>query len=97
MSGRYHSTKVQIRMFGVPVEGPTDIFCDNMSPVKNCSCVELKLTKKHNSLAYYAVRWAVAAKIIRLAWIDEKFNLADAMAKLLSAPKRGNLFDNWTY
>ena len=84
-------------MFGVPVEGPTEIFCDNLSAVKNCTCVESKLTKKHNSLAYHAIRWAVAAKIIRLAWIDGKLNLADALTKLLSAPDRERHFGNWTY
>ena len=84
-------------MFGVPVIGPADIFCDNKSVVNNTSLVESKLDKKHNQLAYHAIRWAVAANIIRIAWIEGTENLADAMTKILSSTDREYLFGNWTY
>jgi hypothetical protein len=56
-------------MFGIPiVEGhATNIFCDNESVMKNSTKVESVLNKKHSSIAYHYVRWAVAAGIIT-AW-----------------------------
>jgi hypothetical protein len=84
-------------MFGVPVEEPTMIFCDNKSVVNNSSILSSTLNKKHNAIAYHAVRWAVAAGIIQVAWIDTIWNLADAMTKRLTVESRDRLFDEWTY
>ena len=39
-------------MFGVEIEGPTDIYCDNKAVVRNCSTREPVLTKKHQSIAH---------------------------------------------
>ena len=89
--------RYKLKMFGVPLQGPTEVFCDNNSVVLNTTQVESKLNKKHNSLAYHATRWAVAASIIRIAWIDGKDNIADAMTKILSPPTKDYLFGNWTY
>ena len=91
------SLRYKLRMFGVHVDGPTDVFCDNNAVVLNSSQVESKLNKKHNALAYHAVRWAVAASIIRLGWIPSEENLADAFTKILSAVVRDYLYGNWTY
>ena len=91
------SLRYKLCMFGVPFDGPTEVFCDNNAVVLNTSNVESKLNKKHNQLAYNAVRWAVAAQIIRVGWIDSKENLADAMTKVLSSASRQYLFGNWTY
>ena len=91
------SLRYKLRMFGVPVEDPTDIFCDNNSVVMNSSNVESKLNKKNNSLAYHYTRWSVAAGIIRVGWIDGKENLADVYTKVLSVGDLEYLFGNWTY
>ena len=91
------SLRYKLSMFGVPFCGPTEVFCDNNSVVLNTSQVESKLNKKHNALAYHAVRWAVAAGIIRVGQIDGKENYADAYTKVLSAQVREYLFGNWTY
>ena len=91
------SLRYKLHMFGVPFDGPTEVFCDNNAVVLNASRVESKLSKKHNQLAYNAVRWAVAAGIIRVGWIDGKENLADAMTKILPLLIRQYLFGNWTY
>ena len=32
--------------------------------------IESKLNKKHNSIAYHAVRWSVAAEIMRVGKVD---------------------------
>ena len=63
----------------------------------NCSRLESSLHKKQNSLAYHAVRWAVAAGIIRVGWIDTNYNIADAFTKRLTVQQRDKLFGDWTY
>ena len=84
-------------MFGVAIDGQADVLCDNLSVVKNTSMVDSKLHKKHNSLAFHAVRWAVAANILRVGKVDTKENISDPLTKLLTATERDYLFGNWTY
>jgi hypothetical protein len=90
----------KLRMFGIPiVEGHvTNIFCDdNESVVKNSTKVESVLNKKHSSIAYHYVRWAVAAGIIAVAWIELAETLADPFTKRLVEMTCDYLFVNWTY
>ena len=94
---RVVATRFKLRMFGVPIDGPADILCDNQSVVNNSSKFESTLDKKHASIAYHAVRWSVAAGVIRVGKIHKNENLADAFTKRLSASKRDYLFGNWTY
>ena len=89
--------RYKLRMFGVPLDEPTNVLCDNESVVKNSSKIESALDKKHNALAYHAVRWAVAAGSVRIGKVDGKFNLADAMTKRLTSVRRDALFGDWTY
>ena len=89
--------RYKLKMFGVPLMGPTEVFCDNNSLVLNTSNVESKLNRKHNSLAFHAIRWSVAAEIMRVAWINGKENISDAMTKILSKEDKEYLFGNWTY
>ena len=46
-----------LRMFEIPIDGPADVLCDNLSVVNNSSKIESTLNKKHSSIAYHAVRW----------------------------------------
>jgi hypothetical protein len=89
--------RYKLRMFGVPVDEPADILCDNEAVVNNSSKIESTLHKKHNSIAYHMTRWHVAAEVIRVGWIGTKENLADALTKRLSVVERDYLFGNWTY
>ena len=91
------SLRYKLRMFGIPFEGPTQVLCDNQGVVDNTSKIESKLNKKHNAIAYHAVRWAVAAATIIVGKIDGEWNLADAMTKRLTALRREFLFGSWTY
>ena len=43
--------RYKLRMFGVPIEGPTILFCDNQSVVTNGKRSEPVLKKKHTSVA----------------------------------------------
>ena len=89
--------RFKLRMFGVPVESPTSVLCDNLSVVRNSSLLSSTLNKKHSSIAYHSTRWHVAAGVIKVAWINTDDNLADAMTKRLTAEKRERLFGGWTY
>ena len=89
--------RFKLRMFGIPIDGETDILCDNQSVVNNASKFESTLNKKHASIAYHAITWAVAAGIIRVGKVESNENLADTFTKRLPAIKRDYLFGNWTY
>ena len=89
--------RFKLQMFGVPIDSPTNVLCDNLSVVQNSSVLNTTLNKKHSSIAYHSTRWHVAAGVIRVAWINTDDNLADAMTKRLTAKKRDRLFGGWTY
>ena len=88
--------RFKLRMFGVPIDGAANSIADNDSVVKNSSKINSSLNKKHSSIAYHAVRRSVAARIMRVGWIQSEENIADAMTKRLTAAKRDYLFGNWT-
>ena len=43
----------KLRMFGVAIDGPADVFFDNQSVVTNVSIPSSVLKKKHNSICYH--------------------------------------------
>ena len=49
----------KLRIMGVPIDGPTYMFCDNMSVFYNTTALESMLKTKSNAIAYHAVREAV--------------------------------------
>ena len=73
--------RFKLRSFGIPIDGPADVFCDNKAITKAARNPESTLTKKHNAVAYHCVREAVAMGMIRVAWEDTKTNLADLLTK----------------
>lgn len=89
--------RYKLRMFGVTIDEPTKVLCDNKACVDISSKVESTLKKKHNSLAYHATRQAVAAGSVKVGKIDSKDNIADELAKTLTVMQRNYLFGNWTY
>jgi hypothetical protein len=76
--------RYKLRMMGVPIDEPTNTFCDNKSVVTNTTVPTSTLKKEHNSIAYHRVREAVAASILRIAKVHTTENLADLLTKLLS-------------
>jgi hypothetical protein len=84
-------------MFGVPIEGPTSVFCDNESGTKNVRAPDSTLNKKSLSICYHSVREAVAANIIRVAWEDTKTNIADLLTKLHPRTVRERLMDYFMF
>ena len=75
----------KLRIFGVPLQGPTNLFMDNT------------LKKKHLSRAYHRSREAIAAGTARIAKEETTTNLADLFTKLLAGPRYEELLDMFTY
>jgi hypothetical protein len=75
--------RYKLRMMGIPIDGPCDLFCDNESVVKNVTRAESPLKKKHNSIAYHKARECIAAGIVRVGKEDGVTNVADLLTKLL--------------
>ena len=79
--------RYKLRMMGIPLDGSTNVFCDNEAVFKNSTHPESTLKKKHNAIAYHRTREAQAAGTVRIAWEDGEYNLADLFTKLLPGPK----------
>ena len=47
------SLRYKLRMSGVPVDVPTDMFCDNEAVYKNAATPESQLKNKHHSISYH--------------------------------------------
>jgi hypothetical protein len=89
--------RYKLRMFGVPLNEATNVFCDNEAVYKNTTLPESTLKKKHHSIAYHRCREAVAAGTVRVAKEGTKTNLSDLFTKLLPQPRREELLDRFTY
>lgn len=83
--------RYKLRMFGIPIDGPASVLCDNKSVVTNTTAPESVLKKKHNSINYHRCREAQVAETISVAWVDTKWNLADIATKVLPGPQRKQL------
>jgi hypothetical protein len=80
-------------MMGVPIAGPTYVYGDTMSVVHNTTAPESMLKqKKSNSIAYYAVREAVAMREIFIAYISTDNNVADIITNVLLGGERRDRF-----
>jgi len=74
-------------MFGIPLDGPARLFCNNEAVMKNTTNPELTLKKKHNSIAYHRVYEAVAARVMLIVKESSDTNIADMLTKLLPGQK----------
>ena len=87
------SMQYKLRMMGVPINGPCNIFADNESVVKSSMNPESSLNKKHASIAYHLTRESFAAGIVDVYFISSKENLADLLTKVLPYATRKDMFD----
>ena len=91
------SLRYKLRMFGVPIEGPASVYCDNEAVYKNTVLPESVLKKKHHSISYHACCEAVAADIIQIVKEGTETNLADLFTKAMSSTRRDFLLERFTY
>jgi hypothetical protein len=89
--------RYKLRMLGIPLEGPTTLFVNNMSVVANTSAPESTLKKKSNAIAYHYVRESVAARIIQIEFIRSADNKADILTKPQTGPERQRLVSGILY
>jgi len=83
----------KLRMFGVPLDGPSHIRCDNQSVVTNASVPASTLKKKNNAIAFHYVRENAAAGVIDVCKESGETNLADALSKTQAWAARQRLCD----
>jgi hypothetical protein len=76
--------RYKLRMMGFKVTQPSVLLVDNLAVVTNSTLPSSSLKKKHNAIAYHKIREAVAAQIVRVAYVPSKDNLADILTKPLS-------------
>jgi hypothetical protein len=86
--------RYKLRMFGVPIDGPAQVYCDNQGVVKNTSIPESMLSKKHNAINYHAIREAAAAGVLQVHKEDTATNLSDLFTKVLHAERRRELLQS---
>ena len=89
--------RIKCKCFGIPIEGPTNVFSDNEAVYKNVSNPTSTLAKKHNAINYHICREAVAAGIMRHAKEDTETNIADALSKLMPYSKKQDLIGGLQY
>ena len=90
--------RYKLRYFGILLDGPIVVFCDNMSVVKNLSIPTSALNKRHNAICYYRVREAQTAGILRVGFIPGYFNLVDLFTKkIMHGNIKHNLVDSIFY
>ncbi len=78
------SMRYKLWMMGIPLDGPSNVFCDKDAVCKNVTTPESTLRRKHNSIAFHKVCEAVTANIIRVAKEAGETNLADLLMKPLT-------------
>ena len=89
--------RYKLGMFGMPLEGPTDMLFDNEVVFKNTSTPESVLIKKYHSIEYPQCIEAVAALIFCIAKEDTEANLEDMFTNILSLIRREGILNMFTY
>ena len=82
------SVRYKLRMMGVPIDGATNVFGDNMSVIHNTSKPESTLKKKSHSICYHFIREAAAMNEIRTGHVATEHNPADIGTKIIPAGRK---------
>jgi hypothetical protein len=73
-----------LRSLGVVLDGPSLMLGDNMSVVLNKTVPSSNLKKRQYAIVYHRVSKAIAARIMRFAYIKSEENVRDVLTKPLS-------------
>ena len=73
--------RYKLRTFGVNLEGPAEVYCDNKLVVTNSIVQASVLNKRHNAIFYHRVKKSQAAGTLRVGWILGEYNLEDLLTK----------------
>ncbi len=92
------SLRYKLRMMGIPLDGPTYVFGDNMSVIHNTQRPESTLKKKSNSICYHFIRESVAMGESITGHIRSEENPSDLCSKLVpGGAKRDHLVSKVLY
>ena len=83
--------RFKICMFGVLLDGPNDVFFDNLEVVKIYQRTNIRFSKKHNAICYHRVHETVSDGYVRLASDTTKTFFSDLFTKILPGLKRYQL------
>ena len=86
-----------LRSFGMKVEKPTRVKCDNESVVKSSTLADSVLKKRHVAIAYHMARESQAAGIIQIQSVCSANNLAGIFTKNLNNQPFHNLTKSIMY
>ena len=75
-------------IFGVPIDGPASIFCDNEAVYKNIFLLQFTITNKHHFIAYH---------IFREVKEFSETNIDDLFTMTLTQERRNFLLRCFTY
>ena len=75
------SLRYKLRIFGVPIDGLTDIFCNKKSVVIKSTIPTSMLNKSHNSICYHPSREFQATRTTRIGWIDGEYSQSNILTK----------------
>jgi hypothetical protein len=75
--------EIRYTVIGVAIGWTSIDVGDNMSVALNTKVPSSTLKKKHNEIAYHRVREAIAARIMRFAYIKSEENVSDVLTKPL--------------
>jgi hypothetical protein len=89
--------RYKLRMMGVPIEGPSYVYGDNMSVIHNTQRPESTLKKKNNSICYHFVRESVAAGECMTTHVRTHDNLSDMLTKVLYGSKKRKCVEGLMY
>ena len=84
-------------MCGIPIEVPTNIFCDNEAIYKNESTPGSTLKKKNVIICYHKCREAVATGVVYIAKEGTATNVANMFTRLMVQIRCETLLDKFTY
>jgi hypothetical protein len=72
-----------LRSLGVALDGPSLLLGDSMSAFLNTTVPSSVLKKKHDAITYHCVSEAIAARMMRFAYIKSEENVSDVLTKTL--------------
>ena len=79
--GIIDSLSYKLRMFGVPIDGSTNIFCGNRAACVKTTWPESTLFKKHHSITNHCAREVVAAGTVVVSKEHTLINLSDLFTR----------------
>ena len=96
--------RYKLRMIGVLIEGPTNMYGDNMSTIHNTQCPGSQLKKESNSICYHVVREAVAMGELLTGHVRTDENPADILTSVMGGGQKKqklvqmylyDIYDDW--